>query len=386
MTGKRASEDRYKQAAIDYPRKLHGDRREYLYTKPFGTDPWGDDFCGKLHDFAHLVEVLRLPPGAAVLDVACGPGWLSEYLARLGYRATGIDISPDMIDVARTRVTRLAYPQAGIDASFQVVDGEGFTLGRQFDAAVIYDALHHFEDDGAVLASVFRHLRPGGRLFLKEPLAHHPDAPETRAEVAEFGVLERGFTRDALVTALTGAGFLPPVVLRQADMMLDEGRLAPGYIGAVMASTPVYHLLLAARPGPGAIDSRWPGQLRAALSVDGLPGAATPGTTFDVAVTAVNQGDTLWLHRPMRYGGHVRLGVQLLGPDGATIGADWASRFLSRDVAPGDSVTERVSIAMPERPGRYIVRFDLVVEFIAWFHDRGSRPLEVALEIASIEE
>jgi 2-polyprenyl-3-methyl-5-hydroxy-6-metoxy-1,4-benzoquinol methylase len=380
----RTHEDRYKQAAIDYPRKLHGDRKAYLYTKPFGTDPWGDDFCGKFHDFAHLVEMFRLPPGASILDVGCGPGWLSEYFARLGYRATGIDISPDMIETARERIRRLGFPEGGkgIQASFAVMDSEGFQLDQQFDAAVVYDALHHFEDERAVLRTVFAHLKPGGRLFMKEPQAHHPDAPETRAEVAEFGVLERGFTREQLVTSLTDAGFLPPVVLRQADMMLDEGRLAPGYIGAVMASTPVYHLLLAAKPGPGAIDSRWPGSLDAALSVTGLPARLAPGTSVEVEVTATNTGDTLWLHRPMRYGGHVRLGAQLLGEDRSMIAPDFASLFMPRDVAPGESITLRVPIRAPDVAGRYILRFDLVDEFITWFRDRGSRPFDASVDVA----
>ncbi len=222
-------DDQYKQAAVDYPKNLPGDRREYLYTKPFGANPWGDDLCGKFHDFAHLIEIFQLPPGATVLDVGCGPGWLTEYFARMGYRATGVDISPDMIDIARRRIRQLAFPRGGlgVEASFVVMDSEAFDLGQQFDAAVIYDALHHFADERAVLRNVFAHLKPGGRLFLKEPLEHHPDAPETQMEVAQFKVLERGFSRETLVSGLTEVGFLPPSILRQVDMMVDEGHWPP---------------------------------------------------------------------------------------------------------------------------------------------------------------
>ena len=370
----------YKQAAIEYPRRLSEGRKAYLYTKPFGSDPWADDFIGKFHDFAHLVELLRLPPGAAVLDVGCGPGWLSEYFARLGYRVTGLDISPDMIAIARERTATPGVAGAPLCASLVVMDSEDFTLSDRFDAAVVYDALHHFEDEQAVLRNVFRHLRDGGRIFLKEPQAHHPDAPETRAEVAEFGVLERGFTREQLVASLTGAGFLRPVVLRQADMMLDEARLAPGYISAVMANTPAYHLLFAAKPGPRAIDSRWPGLLNAELAVDGPAARVRAGTAIDVTVTARNRGDTLWLHEPMRYGGHVRVGVQLL-TDGTVVAHDLASMFLPHDVAPGESVSIDGVISAPAAPGRYVMRFDLVVEFITWFGDRGSPAHELPIEV-----
>ncbi len=375
------ADDAYKRAAIDYPSKLHGDRRQYLFTKPFGTDPWGDDLCGKLHDFAHLVEIFHLPRGAAVLDVGCGPGWLAEYFARMGYRATGIDISPEMIAIAGQRVRGLGFPAGGegLDVTFAVADSEAFTLGREFDAAVIYDALHHFADERAVLRSVFAHLKPGGRLFMKEPQEHHPDAPETKAEVAEFGVLERGFSRNVLLDALADAGFLPPAALRQVDMMVGEERLAPGYVSAVLAATPAYHMLLAAKPGPGAIDSRWPGVLAADLSVTGVPGSIAARGDMRVEITAVNTGDTTWLHRSMRYGGYVRLGVQWLDGHGAMLVPDFASAPLPSEVQPGERVVWTVPLKAPADPGRYRLRFDLVDEFIAWFQDRGSRPAECPL-------
>jgi SAM-dependent methyltransferase len=373
--------DAFKQAAIDYPRRLDAGRRAYLYTKPFGPNPWGDDFCGKLHDFAHLVELLRLPHGAAILDVGCGSGWLSEYFARLGYDVTGIDISPDLIDIARERVQGLSFAGGPLATTFAVMDSEHIALARQFDAAVVYDALHHFADERAVLRGIHGCLKPGGRVFLKEPLAHHPEAAETRAEVAAFGVLERGFTRDELVASLTDAGFLPPVALRQVDLMIDDRRVAPGYVAAALASTPTYHLFHAAKPGPGAVDSRCPGRLAAAIDVVGLPSRLERGATIDVEVLARNTGDTVWLHTPMRYGGHVRLGVVLLGADGAVIDPELASAFMTRDVAPGDTATFRVTLRAPAAAGRYVIRADLVDEFITWFRERGSPTADATVDV-----
>jgi len=375
--------DAFKQAAVEYPNKLSEDRREYLFTKPFGADPWGDDFCGKLHDFAHLVELLRLPAGASVLDIGCGPGWLTEYFGRLGYAATGIDISPEMIKIATSRIRSLGFPRRGrgLNITFAVMDSEAFELDTLFDAAIIYDALHHFADDRAVLRNAFTHLRPGGRLFLKEPLEHHPSAPETQAEVAEFGVLERGFRREYLVDGLTAAGFYQTLMLRQADLMLDEGRLSLAYVGSVLAATPAYHLLLAVKPGAGAIDSRWPGVLAADLRLDGLPGRASPGEILDVTVTVTNTGDTLWLHKPSRHGGFIRLGVQLLLPDGFMREPNFASIYLPADVQPGETVAWTARLNAPAVPGRYLLRFDLVDELISWFQDRGNPPRDVPFAV-----
>src|SRR5205823_12193023 len=109
----------YKRAAIEYVDKLDAERRHYLLTKPFYNlankppkhNGEGMDaetfrhFC----DFANMAVALALPPGSRILDVGCGSGWLSEYFARLGYIMHGIDISPELIEMARDRVARVGY-------------------------------------------------------------------------------------------------------------------------------------------------------------------------------------------------------------------------------------------------------------------------------------
>src|SRR5918999_4833863 len=47
--------------------------------------------------------VSRLPPGGHVLDVATGTGLVAAELLRRGFRVTGLDQSPEMLDVARRR-------------------------------------------------------------------------------------------------------------------------------------------------------------------------------------------------------------------------------------------------------------------------------------------
>ena len=112
----------YKQAAIDYLAEIGEERQHHLRTKPFynlANKPAkykGEGMDADMHrhfcDFANIAVRLALPPGARILDVGCGSGWLSEYFARLGYDVKGIDISPSLIAMSRERVSRVPY---GVD-------------------------------------------------------------------------------------------------------------------------------------------------------------------------------------------------------------------------------------------------------------------------------
>jgi len=60
---------------------------------------------------------------------------------------------------------------------------------------------------------------------------------------------------------------------------------------------------------------------------------------------------------------------------------DWLRVALPSDVAPDETV--RLSVQLPpiERPGEYLVAFDLVIEGVAWFADRGSTPVEIPCQV-----
>jgi SAM-dependent methyltransferase len=77
----------------------------------------------------------QVPPGATVLDVCCGSGHVTGELVECGYRVTGVDVSPELISLARKNV-----PGAG----FVVQDIRQLHLPIQFDAAIsTFDALNH---------------------------------------------------------------------------------------------------------------------------------------------------------------------------------------------------------------------------------------------------
>ena len=92
-----------------------------------------------------------------VLDVACGTGNVSEILASHGFEVVGIDIAPEMIEVARAKESRVEY---------HVQDVAELDLGRGFDLAVcLFDSLNYVTDpDRAALGikRVGEHMVPGG--------------------------------------------------------------------------------------------------------------------------------------------------------------------------------------------------------------------------------
>ena len=100
---------------------------------------------------------------AAVLDVGCGGGLLSEALAREGARVVALDLAPELIDVARLHLLESGL---AVDYRLQSVEALAAEAPAAFDAITCMEMLEHVPDPGSVLAACARLLKPGGRLFL----------------------------------------------------------------------------------------------------------------------------------------------------------------------------------------------------------------------------
>src|SRR5438128_7133758 len=155
----------------DYVEALPEGERVWLRTKPFSAPP-NFELATCLRTFAHVVEHLGLGLRAQVLDVGCGPGWMSEFFARCGYWVTGIDISEDMVEIARSRIKSIEGPIGeGTEkpmAEFYAMPVRDMPWHDRFDAAVLYDTMHHFDDELATLQVIRRALVPGRRIYIRE--------------------------------------------------------------------------------------------------------------------------------------------------------------------------------------------------------------------------
>jgi trans-aconitate methyltransferase len=101
---------------------------------------------------AGVFELLAPQPGERVLDLGCGDGALTEKLVAAGCRVIAIDSSAEQIGAARAR---------GLDA--RRGRAETLPFKAEFDAVFSNAVLHWIPDAGAVVASVHRALKPGGR-------------------------------------------------------------------------------------------------------------------------------------------------------------------------------------------------------------------------------
>ena len=100
-----------------------------------------------------------------VLELGCGTGRILAPIAEAGVDITGLDASPAMLDICRDRLQ-----SAGLTVPLVLGDIRSFDLGRQFALITIpFRPFQHLldpPDQIACLATVRRHLAPGGRLIL----------------------------------------------------------------------------------------------------------------------------------------------------------------------------------------------------------------------------
>ncbi len=110
-------------------------------------------------------ECSRTPlEGRTALDVGCGAGLLTEPLARLGARATGVDASPEVIEIARAHAASV-----GLDIDYRVGDVQ--QLEGQFDLVTAMEVIEHVADPAAFIAALAARLARGGLLILSTPNA-----------------------------------------------------------------------------------------------------------------------------------------------------------------------------------------------------------------------
>lgn len=191
---------------------------------------------------ARTYELLRLEPGAAVIDVGCGAGLAVSELSSLGFRAVGVDLSSEMVDEARRRSPEADF-RAG-DAYALPVDG-GFA-GYRADKV-----FHELAEPELALAEARRVLIPGGRIVLSGPDweglmidSSYPaltrEIVRARASVIAAPRIARGFQRllagkgfrefsvEVIVGFLGGESFargLAEVAVRMGAVSFEEGEI-----------------------------------------------------------------------------------------------------------------------------------------------------------------
>ncbi len=123
-------------------------------------DQTGPDPAATLRRLQELNGRLGLRAGLDVLEVGCGTGQITGWLADLvkpGKVVAG-DFSPAMLAQARAH---------GVDAEFVLIDiCREEPVRRQFDVVLCFHSFPHFRDQATALRQIARHLKPGGQLLV----------------------------------------------------------------------------------------------------------------------------------------------------------------------------------------------------------------------------
>ena len=119
---------------------------------------WDADMIRSDEIIATILDGAEVKPGCRVLDVACGTGVLfPDYLARNVESVTAVDISPEMVRIAREK-----FPDANI--TVLCADVEELDPRQAFDCILVYNAFPHFPDPEKLIAVLSGFLAPGGTL------------------------------------------------------------------------------------------------------------------------------------------------------------------------------------------------------------------------------
>jgi len=142
----------------------------------FYNNPWRHPAYVKI-DYGEIFELLKeslnkygTKKNATVLEVGCGPGFMTLEMAREGYDVTGIDLSEECIKVAEHFAAK--DPHINERGMLHYITGDFFTheeLKSGFDAIFFVGALHHFPDQESIIARCKQLLNKDGLMLVHEP-------------------------------------------------------------------------------------------------------------------------------------------------------------------------------------------------------------------------
>ncbi len=116
---------------------------------------WDEELIRNDKVIEKILDNCGIDKGVCVLDVACGTGVLfPDYIKREAV-VTGIDISPEMVKIAKEK-----FPNVNVICG----DVEETDFNEKFDTVMVYNAFPHFPDPERLVEKLSKLLRKGGRL------------------------------------------------------------------------------------------------------------------------------------------------------------------------------------------------------------------------------
>ena len=166
----------------------------YDFASPYYQSLWGEHIhhgywirgdeskeTAQIQMIEHLAQLAGMKRGMRVLDIGCGFGGTSVYLAKkYGAHATGITISPVQVQMAKD-----AAAKARVDARFLLMDAEEMRFAEPFDLLWSVESISHYHDPGEFFVSAAKLLKPGGCFAITDWFQKESLAPADRKKFIE---------------------------------------------------------------------------------------------------------------------------------------------------------------------------------------------------------
>ena len=166
---------------------------------------------------AAILDLVGDAPVQALLDLGAGTGRMLELLAPRAVRAVGVDLSPDMLNLARARVD-----ESGL-RNVQLRQGDVYAPPVEhgaYDLVVVHQVLHFLDDPGRALREAAGLMRPGGRLIVVDFAAHEEESLREH-----FAHRRLGFGGEEIAQLMKEAGLEVVETRRISPAARDAGKL-----------------------------------------------------------------------------------------------------------------------------------------------------------------
>lgn len=159
----------------------------------------------RVYEFGRLMKLAKFKRSDHVLDIGCGAGLLTNIIGRRVSSVTGIDISENDINRARSE-QHLVNRRINSRFLLSSIEDAGFE-DQRFDAVVSVCVLEHIPDDDSVLQNAYRVLKPGGRMvFSVDCLEGLSDSVARELHRERYHVVHP-YTQESLTNKIEAAGF-----------------------------------------------------------------------------------------------------------------------------------------------------------------------------------